>query len=348
MLDDCGMGSVEGVVGVRSRSLLGRVWRRIGRRGDGRAPLWIELVVVAWLFYLYDVINGFAPIRQQLAIRNALGLLAFEHSLGLSPERAINTWLAGHATLGSIAAYYYFFAHGVVTFAVLALLWWKRPDLYRRQRTLLVIINLIAFAAFWRYPLAPPRMFPNLGYVDVIASSHAFVSWSSSALVHDADQLAAMPSLHVAWAIWSGLSLWLLLRRRVFALLGAAYPLMTALVVMGTANHYLLDVLAGAATVPVAFGLQRGLDWLAARATRTLRVGALPLEAPGPSPLAAAAAVDEILASAGEGEAIAASAAGEQAHPPGYHGGAWRTAGGVREGASRLARASDLLGPDEA
>jgi membrane-associated phospholipid phosphatase len=240
-------------------------------RGDGRAPLWIELAVVGWLFYLYDTVNNLAPIRQQLAARNAVGLIGFEHSLHLSPELAINAWLSVHATLASIASYYYFFAHGLVTFAVLALLWWKRPALYRRQRTLLVIINLVAFVVFWRYPLAPPRMFPNLGFVDVIASSHSLLSWSSGALVHDADQLAAMPSLHIAWAIWSSLSLWLLLRRRIVALLSIAYPLATALVVMGTGNHYALDVIAGAATVPLAFALARGLDWLLARARQLSR-----------------------------------------------------------------------------
>jgi hypothetical protein len=80
-----------------------------------------------------------------------------------------------------------------------------------------------------------------------------------------------MPSLHIAWAIWSGLSLWLLARRRIVALLAIAYPLMTALVVMGTANHYLLDVIAGAATVPLAFALARGLDWLLARARQLSR-----------------------------------------------------------------------------
>jgi len=267
MVDDCGMGSVEGAV-TSSRTLLARVWGRISRRRDGRAPLWIELAVIGWLFYLYDQVNDLAPIRQQLAIRNAVGLLGFEHSLHLSPELAINSWLSVHATLASIASYYYFFAHGVVTFAVLALLWWKRPALYRRQRTLLVTINLVAFAVFWRYPLSPPRMFPKLGYVDVIAASHSLLSWSSGALVHDADQLAAMPSLHIAWAIWSSLSLWLLLRRRIVAVLAIAYPLMTAFVVMGTGNHYLLDVIAGAATVPFAFGLARGFDWLMARARR--------------------------------------------------------------------------------
>jgi hypothetical protein len=258
--------------------------------------------VIAWLFYLYDVVNNFAPIRQRLAIHNATGLISLEHSLRLDPEHAINAWLAGQALLGSIASYYYFFAHGLITFGVLALLWWKRPALYRRQRTLLVIINLIAFVIFWRYPLAPPRMFPNLGFVDVIATSHALVSWSSGALVHDADQLAAMPSLHLAWAIWSGMSLCLLLRRRIVVLAALAYPLMTALVVMGTGNHYLLDVLAGASTVPLAYAIQRGLEWAFARAPALLRV---PLALPRGAWLSAATPP---AIAAGDGVAVAALA----------------------------------------
>jgi hypothetical protein len=262
------MESVEGVVG-RSRPLGGRVLRRVSRRADGRAPLWIELAIIAWLFWLYDVVNDLAPLRHLLAIANARGLLSLERSLSLDPELTLNHWLAGLHTLGVVSSYYYFFAHGVVTFAVLALLWWKRPPLYMRLRTQLVIINLIAFVVFWRYPLAPPRMFPHLGYVDVVATSHAFVSWSSSALVHDADQLAAMPSLHVAWAIWSGLALWQLFRRRLTAVFAVAYPLTTSFVVMATGNHYLLDVLAGAACVPIALALTFGLQRLLALARRS-------------------------------------------------------------------------------
>ena len=125
--------------------------------------------------------------------------------------------------------------------------------------TQLVLINLIAFVVFWRYPLAPPRMFPALGYHDVIATSHALVSWHSGVLVHDADQLAAMPSLHVAWAAWCGLALWQLYRRRAVAVLAIAYPLLTAFVVIATGNHYLLDVLAGFATVLLALGVHWAL-----------------------------------------------------------------------------------------
>jgi hypothetical protein len=243
------------------RSWTGRVWRR--------APIWIELAIVAWLFWLYDVINDLAPIRHALAIVNARGVLSFEHSLGLSPELAINRWLAAHGTLALIAAYDYFFAHAVVTFTVLVLVWWRLPDRYIRLRTLLVIINLIAFTVFWRYPLAPPRLFPSLGYVDVIAHAHALVSWHSGALVHDADQFAAMPSLHIAWATWSAIGVWNLTRHVVIRAIASVYPVLTAIVVLGTGNHYLMDVLAGAGTVAVAFGVQFAFVRLLERRRRT-------------------------------------------------------------------------------
>src|SRR5579863_8064435 len=223
------MASVEGVA-VVARMLPGRLWRRVGHRADGRAPIWIELGVIAWLFWLYDVINNAAPLRQALARRNAVGLLSLEHTIGIDFERTLNRWLAGHMTLGSVASYYYFFAHGVVTIVVLVLLWWRNAPLYRRLRTRLVIVNLIAF-------------------VDVIGNSHSLVSWSSGALVDDADQLAAMPSLHIAWAIWSGIGLWQLFRQRWITVVAVLYPLTTAFVVLSTGNHYVLDVVAGAATI---------------------------------------------------------------------------------------------------
>jgi PAP2 superfamily protein len=288
------MGIVEGVIGARPTPLR-RAWLRVGRRADGRAPLWIELAVIGWLFWLYDVINDWAPIRQLLAVRNAMGVLSLEHSLHLDPELALNRWLAAHSVVAVPASYYYFFAHAVVTFGVLAWLWWSRPALYIRLRTQLVIINLIAFVVFWRYPLAPPRMFPGLGYHDVIATSHALVSWHSGALVHDADQLAAMPSLHVAWAAWCGLALWQLYRRRAVAVLAIAYPLLTAFVVIATGNHYLLDVIAGFATVLLALALHWALARvLALRGRREVAVlerGDRPLGGSELSPERARAAV---------------------------------------------------------
>jgi len=262
MAHDSGMTPVEEVA-RRAAASARWSWRRPLprlRRRDGRAPLTLELAVMAWLFWLYDVINNLAPTRAELALRNASGVLSVERSLHLDIELRLNRWLSAHSVLAFIATYYYFFAHVLVTFAVLALLWWRAPPLYRRMRTQLVIINLIAFAVFWRYPLAPPRMLPGLGFQDIVSQSHGVFSWHSGALQKDADQFAAMPSLHVAWALWSALSLWQLLRRRVARVLAVLHPTVTAVVVVATGNHWLLDVLAGAATFVLGVAAGRLLE----------------------------------------------------------------------------------------
>ena len=232
--------------------------RRLLRRRDGRAPLWIELAVAGWLFWLYDVVNDFAPERRAFARNNALSLLSFERSLGIDIERSLNHWLSLHSVLAFVATYYYFFAHALVTAGVLAWLWWRAPVRYRRMRTQLVLINLIAFVVFWRYPLAPPRMFPKLGYSDVVAASHAVISWHSAALSHDADQFAAMPSLHIAWASWSALAIWRMASRPALRALGPVHVALTAFVVLATGNHYLVDVLAGGATAALGVALEAG------------------------------------------------------------------------------------------
>jgi hypothetical protein len=272
MAHDSGMTTVEVAGEPRAApppSPRGR-WLRWPRRRDGRPPLTVELAVIAWLFWLYDVINNFAPTRSALALGNARAVLDLERSLGINIERSFNRWLSAHAVLAFVATYYYFFAHVVVTVAVLGWLWWRRPHLYTEARTQLVMINLIAFVVFWRYPLAPPRMMPGLGYQDVVSQSHGVFSWHSGALQQDADQFAAMPSLHVAWASWAALAVWRAARRRWVRALAVLHPVLTALVVLATGNHWLLDVLAGEATFLLGVTLQR-LLWLALPGPRSER-----------------------------------------------------------------------------
>ena len=85
-------------------------------------------------------------------------------------------------------------------------MWWRRADIYRPLRNSLVLVNVLAFIVFWRFPVAPPRMLP--GFVDVVASTHAIGSWHTGALASQANQLAAMPSLHIAWAVWCTVVVW--------------------------------------------------------------------------------------------------------------------------------------------
>ncbi|HUA12718.1 MAG TPA: phosphatase PAP2 family protein [Solirubrobacteraceae bacterium] len=225
--------------------------RLIGRR-DGRPVVWAELLVAVWLLWLYDEINNLAPLRRVVALHDAAGVLALERSLDFAPELRLDRWVAAHAPVGLIASYYYVAAHFFVTFGLLAYMWWRRTDAYRPLRTQLVVINLIGFAVFWLFPVAPPRMLITDGFRDVIALTGAVGDFHRGGLAKAADQYAAMPSLHIAWATWCCIAVWSLTPSRRWRIAALIYPLVTAFVVIATGNHFVLDVLAGASVALAA------------------------------------------------------------------------------------------------
>jgi PAP2 superfamily len=237
-------------------------------RATTRTHWWVEALVIGWLCWVYDAITNLAPLRLHLAIAHAQGLLHLEQSLGLHPELALDRWLAGHHTLGLLLSLYYDNAHFVVTLGLLAWLWWKRADIYRPLRNALVVVNLLGFAVFWLYPVAPPRMLA--GYTDVVAATHAFGGWHTGVLASQANQLAAMPSLHIAWAVWCTLVLWRISRRAWVRALAVLYPCVTAMAVLATGNHFLLDIVGGLLAIATAVAIVA----LAGRSRRLLELGA--------------------------------------------------------------------------
>jgi len=218
-----------------------------------RSRWWVEVLAVVWLLWVYDAITNLAPLRLHLAVAHAEDLLSVERALHIAPERSLDSWLAGHHALGLAISDYYDNAHFIVTLVLLGWLWWRRADIYRPLRNALVLVNLLAFVVFWRYPVAPPRMLP--GYTDVVASTHAIGSWHSGALASQANQLAAMPSLHIAWALWCTVALWRMSTRVWVRFLAVVYPCMTAVAVLATGNHYVLDIVGGAIAMAAAFAI---------------------------------------------------------------------------------------------
>jgi hypothetical protein len=208
-----------------------------------RTRWWIEVAAIVWLCWVYDAVTNLAPLRLSSAIAHGTSILRLERSIGISPERALDRWVASHHTLGVVLSYYYDNAHFIVTLGILGWLWWRRSDIYRPLRRTLVLVNLLAFVVFWFYPVAPPRMLS--GFTDVVAASHALGSWHTGALASDANQLAAMPSLHIAWAVWCTAAVWIATRRVWARALATLYPFVTAFAVLSTGNHYVLDMLGG-------------------------------------------------------------------------------------------------------
>jgi hypothetical protein len=229
------------------------------RLQDRREQLWllVDLLIVAWLCWLFDAINNLAPVRQALAVRNGSSLLDFERSLRLDPEHALNAWLASRHALSEVVVFWYENVHIVVTLAVFAWLWWRRPDVLGVMRATLVLVNLIALAVFWSFPVAPPRML-SASYVDLVARVQHLPVWQLGATALHSNQLCSMPSLHIAWASWSSIAIWKITGKRWLRAITLVYPLLTTFAVISTANHYLADAVAGAAiTGLVYFALSR-------------------------------------------------------------------------------------------
>jgi hypothetical protein len=240
-----------------------------------RSHWWVEVLTIVWLCWVYDAVTNLAPLRVHAALAHGADMLRIERSLGIDPEHTLDRWLAAHHTLGLAVSDYYDNAHFIVTLGLLGFLWWRRADIYRPLRNALVLANVLAFVVFWLYPVAPPRMLH--GFTDVVAATHAIGSWHTGALASAANQLAAMPSLHIAWAVWCTVVVWRISTRRWLRALAVLYPCVTAFAVLATGNHYVLDVLGGLATIALSMllvqllgGRSRGV-WAGLKTRRAAR-----------------------------------------------------------------------------
>jgi len=209
-----------------------------------RAWLLVDLLIVAWLCWLFDAINNLAPVRQALAVSNGRSVLHLERSLGLDPERVLDASLSRNGALSVVVVFWYENVHIVVTLIVFTWLWWRRADSLSALRATLVLVNLIALSVFWSFPVAPPRMLSG-EYVDLVARTNHLPVWQIGATALHSNQLCSLPSLHIAWATWSAIGVWQLSGRHWLRALACVYPLLTSYAVMATGNHYLLDALAG-------------------------------------------------------------------------------------------------------
>ena len=201
-----------------------------------------ELLVVLLLLRAYDMVRSHAEVREVAALRHGRQLLDVERWLHIDIELSANLWTTQQTALSLLASYWYQFAHLTVTLGALVWCWWRRAQSYRRARNALVLTNVFGLAIFLVYPAAPPRFLPGFGFVDSVANAGFGVTHGGPVT---ADQFGAFPSLHLAWAVWTALVAHRLVRSPMLRRLWLGYPVITAVVVVVTGNHYLLDILAG-------------------------------------------------------------------------------------------------------
>ena len=215
--------------------------------------LWREVLVVLWLYFVYDMINNLSNVRPERAIARAEHVLHLEQRRHLDPELWFNEWVVRHHAIATVLGNFYNLAHIWVTLALIVFLWFRRRDKYADLRNALVLFNVIGFVVFWTYPVAPPRMLD--GFVDVVETTSTLGSFHSGALANAANQLAAMPSLHIAWALWVAVAILRTLPGIKWRVVAAVHLIATVIATVGTANHFVLDLIAGGLTAVVGFAL---------------------------------------------------------------------------------------------
>lgn len=215
-----------------------------------------ELSILAVLYVGYTATRTFADQDLRSARSRAETLLDVENWMGLGVESWLNQRVSGIAWLGAGMSFWYAALHYLVTPIALYWLYRRSPTRYGRARTALVIASALGLVGYLLVPTAPPRLMPS-GFVDTLARNAHVGWWSQHASAPDGlgqltNELAAMPSLHVGWAVWVAWALYPLLGR-VGRLLVVLYAVGTTIVVVATGNHWVLDAVAGA--VVVWFGI---------------------------------------------------------------------------------------------
>jgi hypothetical protein len=223
-------------------------------RAPRRPRLWFEMLLIAVSYRLYSLVRNAVPEQKEDALHHADQVWNFERSLNLAIEHGINHAANSVPWLVIGMNYYYATLHFIVTLSVLVWLFRKHPGRYASTRLVLFVTTGIALVGYYCFPLAPPRLMDG-GFVDTVKVHHTWGSMASGDLAHVSNQYAAMPSMHIGWSLWCGITIAMLAGPLWVKVLGLLYPVVTLLVIVSTANHFWLDAFGGALCLSVGFAV---------------------------------------------------------------------------------------------
>jgi hypothetical protein len=226
-----------------------------GPDAPARPPLVRELLLVAGLFLVYKFGRRLATGHTAEAFRNAHHVWDWERVLRLPDEGTVQSLFLRGDTLVHVANTYYATVHFPATLAFLVWLYLRRPAHYVWARRVLAAVTGAALVLHLLFPLAPPRMLGATGLIDTARVFGPSV-YGPPRTDQLSNQFAAMPSLHFGWALMLAIGLIVATRSRL-RWLWLLHPLVTLLVIVGTANHYWLDVVVAAALLGLALTVIR-------------------------------------------------------------------------------------------
>jgi hypothetical protein len=219
------------------------------------------LVVVAALTYF--AVRGLTEAGHDTAVAHAHHLLTFERHLGLDGEAWLQRWTVGHDGIVTAMNWIYIWGHWPVIVTSLVWLHRSRRDAYRLMRNAMFVSGAIGLIVFATFPVAPPRL-TGFGFVDTVTEhSNSYRVLQPPALVN---KYAAVPSLHVGWNFLVDVFVWRHARRHWLRVVAVASPALMFTAVVLTANHFIVDGIAGIAIATIGLVVTTRLDPRVARA----------------------------------------------------------------------------------
>lgn len=217
-----------------------------GRRVLPRGYADFALQLAIWFgFYLaYQTARGYADRDVARAFENGLTVIDLERRAGTLFELSLQGFVGSSELLIRLANWTYWGSQFAVLGLTLMWVYLRRNEYFLRFRNTVLVANLIGLVGYVTLPTAPPRMFPDFGFVDTLAR-FSDVNHNSAVVELASNPYAAMPSLHAADSLIVGVAMALILRRPLFKLLWLLWPAWVWFIVMGTGNHFWLDIAAG-------------------------------------------------------------------------------------------------------
>ena len=218
---------------------------------------WFDLLRQVLLFFIayngYRLVRGMAddPGVTAAAFEHARNLIGIERGLHVFVEPSVQAWAAGTHFLTDVASWLYINAQTSVTLGALAFLYLFHNRSFYFVRNMFMVAMGIALLGYMLYPTAPPRFLPEWGFSDSVSQ---FVGVSHDNHTVDAlfNPYAAVPSMHVCFALLIGLPLSRLVKNRFGRMFWTVYPLLVVFVIVATGNHFLSDAFLGAVTAGIS------------------------------------------------------------------------------------------------
>jgi hypothetical protein len=225
-----------------------------------------QLVLFAGAYYLYRIVRGAVDGQVTVAFAHARQIVDVERSLGVFFEPGLQNWALDNQWLVDAANWSYVNSHFLITTTFLIWLYLARNESYYYVRNMFMVAMGLALLLYVAYPTAPPRFLPEWGFADTVTDAVGYATANNANLLYN--PYAAVPSMHVAFALMVGIPAFKIVRPVALKALWAFYPVFVTFVVLVTANHWWIDAVLGVAVAAVsavaasaAFGRARPEAW---------------------------------------------------------------------------------------